>query len=533
MSTRLSTREQLLNRRRAEEAKVDELLKFNAAMTGMKSANEREARLGGRIRANTYAQRASEQMFRKLEEEDARTRKVRGRATAQDTALAEELALRKAADESRRLEVQRICDADPGLRELQEKLKTAYVTAERHRQLKEADEMKVMDEELRRTLEAQEEHDRMMGLREEAAREERRRLSQLEGRRVIEDQIIDKERRKFYEGQEQARRDKEAIDDVIGKLAAEEAAEKAAIARKKAETQAFIRNFQEEHARWKEDQRRAEREEEERIMAYARAKEAREAGVAAKKAAEDAEKERMYRQIVERQEALAAQLEEEENLRMLLAEEETEAKIAAQAAARDAKRRADVAEMMAANEAQKRLKAELLEKQRREEDEFIAMLRRKYEADDAADRAEKERRAAANSQYKEEVERQKAERAAMFEMQRQAELRSEKVSAEREAFRQRVVAEARRKLLEEHAAKLRDFLPKGVIMDEDDLKIIMRYDTNKDGRVDDTELAQLKRDLVKAGDADGDGRLTGAEKAVAWERVMGDDAGGRGGAGGF
>lgn len=530
MSTRLSTRQQLLNRRRAEEAKVDELLKFNATMTGMKSANEREAKLGGRIRANTHAQRASEQMFRKLEEEERTTHKVRARQTAQETALAEELAMRKMADESRRLEVQRICDDDPGLRELQEKLKTAYVTAERHRQLKEREELARMERERMSALEQQEEHDRVTGLREEAAREERRRLNQLEGRRVIEDQIIDKERRKFYEGQEQARRDREAIDDVISKLAAEERAEKEAEARKRRETQEFIRNFQKEHAEWKAAQRAAEKAEEERIAAFARAKEQREAGVAAKKAAEDAEKERMYRQIVERQEALARQMEEEENLRMLLAEEETEAKKLAEAEAREAKRRADVADMMAANEAQKRLKAELLAKQKQEEDEFIAMLRAKYEADDAKDRAERERRAKANADYKREVERQKAERASMFEMQRQAELRSEAVSAEREAFRQRVVAEARRKLLEEHATKLRDFLPKGVIMDDDDLKIIMRYDTNKDGKVDDTELAALKRDLVAAGDADGDGRLTGAEKSVAWERVMGDGA--AGGAGG-
>lgn len=71
-----------------------------------------------------------------------------------------------------------------------------------------------------------------------------------------------------------------------------------------------------------------------------------------------------------------------------------------------------------------------------------------------------------------DVAGQKAERARMFEMQRQAELEASRREAEKEAYRQRVVEEARRKLLQEHAAALRGHLPKGVLKSEKDLELL-------------------------------------------------------------
>ena len=47
----------------------------------------------------------------------------RQRQIEQDEALATELERRKREEEARRLEIQRICEADPDLRVLQEKLK--------------------------------------------------------------------------------------------------------------------------------------------------------------------------------------------------------------------------------------------------------------------------------------------------------------------------------------------------------------------------------------------------------------------------
>ena len=59
----------------------------------------------------------------------------------------------------------------------------------------------------------------------------------------------------------------------------------------------------------------------------------------------------------------------------------------------------------------------------------------------------------------------------------------------REEFKRRVVAEARRKLLQEHAAALRGFLPRGVIVSPADLEILKAFDGNKDGELNAEEMA--------------------------------------------
>ena len=45
---------------------------------------------------------------------------------------------------------------------------------------------------------------------------------------------------------------------------------------------------------------------------------------------------------------------------------------------------------------------------------------------------------------------------------------------EEEKFRRQVVAEARRRLLEEHAANLHGFLPKGVVKNKEEYEILRR-----------------------------------------------------------
>ena len=46
------------------------------------------------------------------------------------------------------------------------------------------------------------EHDRRLGLEEEAAQEYKRRLNQRDARKVIEHQMLEKERQKFFQGEE-------------------------------------------------------------------------------------------------------------------------------------------------------------------------------------------------------------------------------------------------------------------------------------------------------------------------------------------
>ena len=74
-------------------------------------------------RSNTSAVRASEAMFADMQKQQDLAASRRARQVAQDEALATEIERRKREEESKRREIQRICEADPELRALQEKLK--------------------------------------------------------------------------------------------------------------------------------------------------------------------------------------------------------------------------------------------------------------------------------------------------------------------------------------------------------------------------------------------------------------------------
>ena len=65
-------------------------------------------------------------MFAEMQKTTETTAMRRGRQIAQDDALAQELERRKREEAAKRLEIQRICDADPELRALQEKLKVHW-----------------------------------------------------------------------------------------------------------------------------------------------------------------------------------------------------------------------------------------------------------------------------------------------------------------------------------------------------------------------------------------------------------------------
>lgn len=461
----------LAKRRDASDA-VSDLQRYTRDIGSMTAANERGTKVQGRIRQNQSAIRAAEASFADQRWARQQELKRRARQAAQEEALAEAIAQEKTAEEARLREIQQICESDPMLRELQEKIKTAYINKERVDQLKEKEALARAEKERAAAIEAQMEHDRRMGLEEEAAQDYKRRLNQLDARKVIEHQMLEKERRKFFQGEEEARRDKAMIDSIVGKIMEEDRREVEEKRRSQAESQKFINDFKMSHAAYKKSIADAEAEEERKIMEYAAAKEAREAGVAAAKAEADAEKDAIYARLVEEQKERQRAMDEEESLRMLLAEEETEARLEAMEAARRAKKAADLKAMMDANAAQTRLKEWRAAKDREEEMALRKQLKKKYEEDERLDRAAAERRAAAKRGYMDDVEMQKRERDRLFEIQRQAELEDVRRAAEKEEYKRRVVEEARRKLLQEHAAMLKGYLPKGVLTKKSDLELL-------------------------------------------------------------
>lgn len=121
----------------------------------------------------------------------------KARQAEQEAALAQEMERRKREEESKRLEIQRICDADPSLRELQTKLKMAYVAKERAEQIK-AKAVTVEEEKrVQAAIDAAQEEARVKALEVEKVREEEHRLAMVAAKKEVEKQLHEKVRRPF------------------------------------------------------------------------------------------------------------------------------------------------------------------------------------------------------------------------------------------------------------------------------------------------------------------------------------------------
>ena len=167
----------------------------------------------------------------------------RQREREQEEALALEMERAKREDESRRREIQRICAEDPSLRELQGKLKQAYINVERGEQVKEKVVLTAAQREAEeRAFQA------LLAAQAEGARAEQRRADEARAKaearkRAIEAQLEEKNLKVFLEAEQEAARERNMVQAILAKLAAEDEVEAAAKAKAAAETARVIEEF--------------------------------------------------------------------------------------------------------------------------------------------------------------------------------------------------------------------------------------------------------------------------------------------------
>ena len=87
----------------------------------------------------------------------------------------------------------------------------------------------------------------------------------------------------------------------------------------------------------------------------------------------------------------------------------------------------------------------------------------KFSSDEQLERELEAQRISEKALYVERIQAQKDERMRMYEQEKAAELADVGAVREAEEYKARVVAEARRRLLAEHAARLDGFLPKSTL----------------------------------------------------------------------
>lgn len=158
----------------------------------------------------------------------------------QDEAIAKEVERRRLEEELRRKEIQRICEEDDSLRELQFKLKTAYTMKEREAQVREKEAIKAIEAEKKRALEELDEYHRRQALLEEVKRQQEQKAENVRNLSILKDQIIAKENAMKVESEDQFLQEAREVERLSKKIQEEDEIEMRARMMKEEELKKYI-----------------------------------------------------------------------------------------------------------------------------------------------------------------------------------------------------------------------------------------------------------------------------------------------------
>jgi hypothetical protein len=304
-----------------------------------------------------------------------------------------------------------------------------------------------------------------------AAEEAAKHSEALFNGRIIQSQMRDKIRRQQLLDAATSRQDRDQIDAVVNRVAAEDRALLAATAREKVRQRGEQDEFYAAREVLRAEERRVEAEEVEKMRAFTAAVDERLARAKADQARREADRagiaHRLASEIQRRDEEardyenLCIELAHQQELEKLRQREEDEArKIARQ-----------VAEMQRFMDDTHRAKAARLARDREDEAAFQREVTEQQARLAELAAIEQEKNMMRIERYRRELARQVVERKEMYETARQEELRKLRLEQEREDERQRILNEERRKLVIGHILSLGPeavkYLPKGVLKEED------------------------------------------------------------------
>jgi hypothetical protein len=446
-------------------------------------AAKAQERVETRRRATHQSACQMEQQYEDRTREEHYQRRINELTNTQNDALAIEMDKEKNDEERRAREIQRICEDAPELRDLERALKIAYMNKDRAAQHEEKIVIAAQEADRIQQIEDSMELDRVDALQHEADKIEARKKVFEEQRIVLQRQIKEREEL-LLEAQRQEEMDKQMVDDIVRKINEDDTRDNAERKAKQDELAAMVRAYEEQRKVEVAARKRAEKEEEDKIREYNRFMDSRNAGVAAKKQAKKDEEDRILAKIVEETERKRRADEEFNNLRDMLWEEELEAKKRQVEEEKRRQSRQMKVEMMDANSRMLDLKAEAKKREQENEARMVGLMRKKFAEDDARERAEEAKRRDQKMHHMTLIERQRLDRQEMYEREKRAESQAETDSLEKEAYRKRVIQEARKRLLEEHAAKLEGFMPGGAFGNKEEFELFQTVANNQQNQQD-------------------------------------------------
>lgn len=426
-----------------------------------KLLSEARAQAKVEIRRRQAEQEAcrSEMEYEKKILEESKRKKRDDRVMEQNALLATELDKEKAEEQRRAMEIQRICDESPELKELEKKLKIAYLNKERAAQYQEKVLLSQKEQERIQAIEDQMEYDRQMALKTEDDKKGDKQAMYDDQRAVLQKQIREKQAL-VEEAKRQTEKDRQMVDEIVQKINDEDANEAKMRRQKQLETAEMVRKYELQREQEIEKRKAVAKAEEDAINAYNQAVANRDAGVAAQKQAKKDEEDRILAKIVEETERKRREEEEFNDLRDMLWAEELEAARAKDAQARKDKAYNQRKEMMLANDKMLAAKAEQRIKDAEKEARLIGLMRKKFAEDEARERAEEESKKASKAHHMVLVKQQREQRKAMYDEEKEAEVAATQEASRREEYRKQVIAEAKKRLMEEHASRLQEYMPR-------------------------------------------------------------------------
>merc|ERR1711920_378397 len=166
--------------------------------------------------------------------------------------------------------------------------------------------------------------------------------------------------------------------------------------------------------------------------------------------------------------------EELEILRNDLHTEELEAESRRREELQVRKKLEDKEEMKNAYVFQMKMKEDKAAAARVEEEKIRVQLLKKFAEDDRIEQMNEQKRRLKVEAHKREAQRLIELRREKYEQEREDERAGEAALREQESKRQVVIEEERRRLIAEHAAELRDFLPKNTLESKDDYDLMFK-----------------------------------------------------------
>mmetsp|Transcript_59016 Transcript_59016/g.191093 ORF Transcript_59016/g.191093 Transcript_59016/m.191093 type:complete len:480 (+) Transcript_59016:170-1609(+) len=463
--------EQRVMKRREQEAKDmslrRQMTEHNILVGHGSSAIRVEAKRRARSEACERRELFMDYSYVTAEQDKARRTQI----AAFEEHIAEELSRRKAKDLRADMEKRRICNGSEELRALKDRLHMAKVNKERAQQLLEISTREHHDQLREQHIAEHMENERLQHVELEHKLNIEKNKQRERVKTINQQQIAMKEASR-QDAMQEYMKEKDQVQELVDKIAAEDEMEQKARYEKQTETKAALRQFMIDQKDKQEAMERDEQEEFRRIEQYAADKRALQERLAAEKLEIEKEKKRVLNGMLGKMEAKNKEAEELELLRNDLHLEELEAESRRREEMQMRKKLEDKEEMKNAYVYQMRLKEEKISKQRDEEELIREQLMKKFAEDDRIEQMNESKRRMKTELHKREANRLIELRREMYEQQREAEREGHAKLKQEESKRQVVIEEERRRLISEHAADLKDFLPKGTLESHDDYALM-------------------------------------------------------------